>query len=816
MTPNRPPVPVEPEPSLPTVYDPQRGRVPEDREVPTGDDDVVDLRKVWAVLRRNLRILVLCAASGGAAGLYYATAAMPEYEASASLRITANENSVPGLEALQALTGGANNEVNTELEVLRSRTLAGEVVDEFGLRAQVRGPGKRVRSELFSAVAVDAVAAEGDWSVERIDTLFRVTGPGGRAADGAAGQPMSVAGVTVTPVAGEAWDDGEASITVADREAAIASLTKAIRASRPNRDANVLLVRYRGTDPELVAGIPNALVRAFVTRRVGVRKTTARSTVEFLRSQLDTLKGELRSAEDALLKFREDEKVVNVQEQALVSVGKLAELQAQRNEISSELEAIEATLAAARNEPRTSNDPSPYRRLLAFPTLLRNQSLSTLLSTITTLENERTTLLVRRTASDPDVVALTQQIDALEGQISGLIRTYASGLRQQIIAFDRSLGSSSEQLALVPEREITLARLERSAAVLTELSTLLQTRLKEAEVSEAVEDPSAQVIDFAVRPSRPVFPKKAQILLIGLLLGTFAGVAGAFGREALDTKLHNREELQQLAPSMPVLGLIPHFSPDSARGIAGMLPRSTGPEEPGSKLVVLRDPKSTVLEAYRALRTSLAFIGPQGAPKVLIVSSPHPGDGKSTTSLNLAAALAQQQQRVLIIDGDMRRGSLHRALGGERTPGLSEVLTGQVTLDQAIQSIDIGGVGSIDLIPTGTVPPNPAELLGSATMREMVAQLEHRYDSILIDTPPVNVVADVLTLAAKVGSVLLVSRAGHTDRAAVQFAVEQLRQVRANVLGSILNDFDASRAAYYYGGYYRYYYGSSYGYEPKA
>jgi len=247
-----------------------------------------------------------------------------------------------------------------------------------------------------------------------------------------------------------------------------------------------------------------------------------------------------------------------------------------------------------------------------------------------------------------------------------------------------------------------------------------------------------------------------------------------------------------------------------------MLPRSTGPEEPGSKLVVLRDPKSTVLEAYRALRTSLAFIGPQGAPKVLIVSSPHPGDGKSTTSLNLAAALSQQQQRVLIIDGDMRRGSLHRALGGERTPGLSEVLTGQVTVDQAIQSIDIGGVGSIDLIPTGTVPPNPAELLGSATMREMIAQLEHRYDSILIDTPPVNVVADVLTLAAKVGSVLLVSRAGHTDRAAVQFAVEQLRQVRANVLGSILNDFDVSRAAYYYGGYYRYYYGSSYGYEPKA
>jgi tyrosine-protein kinase Etk/Wzc len=813
MTPNRPPVPVEPEPSLPTVFDPQRGRLPEDRETPVADDDVVDLRKVWAVLRRNLRVLLLCAASGGAAGLYYATAAMPEYEASASLRITANENSVPGLEALQALTGGANNEVNTELEVLRSRTLAGEVVDEFGLRAAVRGPGKCVRSALFSRIAVEAGTAEGEWVVDLVDTGFRVTGPDGRAATGAPGLPIAVGGLSVTPIAGEAWADGNAVLTVVDREVAITRLATAVRSSRPNRDANVLLVRYRGTDPELVAGIPNAIVRAFVTRRVGVRKTTARSTVDFLRSQLDTLKGELRSAEDALLAFREREKVVNVQQQALVSVGKLAELQAQRSEVAAELEAIDATLAAARSEPRAAADPSPYRRLLAFPTLLRNQSLSTLLQSVTTLENERTTLLVRRTPADPDVVALTQQIDALENQIAGLIRTYATGLRQQVAAVDRVLGSSNAQLALVPEREITLARLERNAVVLTELSTLLQTRLKEAEVSEAVEDPSAQVIDFAVRPTRPVFPKTAQILLIGLLLGTFAGVAGAFGREALDTKLHNREELQQLAPSMPVLGLIPHFSPDSARGIAGMLPGAAGPEQPGSRLVVLRDPKSTVLEAYRALRTSLAFIGPQGAPKVLIVSSPHPGDGKSTTSLNLASAIAQQQQRVLIIDGDMRRGALHRALGGDRTPGLSEILTGQVTVDQTIQSVDIGGVGSIDLIPTGTVPPNPAELLGSSAMRELLSQLEHRYDTILIDTPPVNVVADVLTLAAKVGSVLLVTRAGQTDRAAVQFAVEQLRQVRANVLGTILNDFDMSRAAYSYGGYYRYYYGSSYGPE---
>ena len=213
-------------------------------------------------------------------------------------------------------------------------------------------------------------------------------------------------------------------------------------------------------------------------------------------------------------------------------------------------------------------------------------------------------------------------------------------------------------------------------------------------------------------------------------------------------------------------------------------------------LAAAHDPQSPVAEAYRSLRTSIAFSRPGAAPKTLVFTSPLPGDGKSTTASNLAVTLARQGARCVLVDADMRRGALHTLFGAAREPGLSNVLLGRVPAAEAIRSVRSADV-EIDLLPAGVAPPNPAELVGSPRMAELIAELAASYDAVIIDAPPLNLVTDAALIGVHADGVVLVARSAVTDRGAVAYAVEQLRGVRARVLGSVLNDSGDGRDRYY-------------------
>jgi capsular exopolysaccharide synthesis family protein len=233
------------------------------------------------------------------------------------------------------------------------------------------------------------------------------------------------------------------------------------------------------------------------------------------------------------------------------------------------------------------------------------------------------------------------------------------------------------------------------------------------------------------------------------------------------------------------------------------------------RLVTGRDPRNPVAEAYRSLRTNITFARLDDPAKTLVFTSPMPGDGKTTSAANLAITLVQQGIRTLLVDADMRRGLLHTVLGAPRDPGLSNVLFGKTPLEQAIRTIDLGESGSLDFLPTGVLPPNPAELLGSARMRGLLEKLEERYEMIILDAPPLNVVTDAALLGTNADGVVLIARAASTDIAGLAYAMELLRNVRAPALGVVLNDVDFKRDIRHQGsyGYYQYYYTAN---EPKA
>jgi capsular exopolysaccharide synthesis family protein len=230
-------------------------------------------------------------------------------------------------------------------------------------------------------------------------------------------------------------------------------------------------------------------------------------------------------------------------------------------------------------------------------------------------------------------------------------------------------------------------------------------------------------------------------------------------------------------------------------------------------LVTGRDPRNPVSEAYRGLRTNITFSNPEDPPKTIVLTSAVPQDGKSTSAANLCITLAQQGMHVLLVDADLRRGVLNSVFGTPREPGLTNVLLGRLSSREAIRSVNLGESGSVDFLSTGTLPPNPAELLGSKRMGELLEGLEEDYDLVIIDSAPLTVVTDAAVLGTNADGVILVARASHTDRGAIAYAVEQLRAVRAPVLGCVLNDVDSRRDGRYrssygrYGHYHQDYYG---------
>ncbi|HEX7117814.1 MAG TPA: polysaccharide biosynthesis tyrosine autokinase [Longimicrobiales bacterium] len=761
------------------------------------------LRNFWNFLLRNRLLAFGVPALMVAATAFFVTRATPVYDAAVWIRIDEERSNLPVLDALANLSSGS--QIGTEVQVLRRRPLAEAVMDSLALQVLVDRPRGVARESLFDRVHADRAAPEAVYVFLRQDD-GRFAVHAGNDEDApilgtyAVGETARLDGVSVRLASGAAAHD-EIRIVVQDFHRALETFRETLEVGRPDREADIVTVRYLGTDPVLVRDVPNTMARLFIRRRQQVRKTEALGTVDFLHEQLDTLARRLTLAEEALRRFRSRNNVVSFEFEAEAQMQRLAQLQAERDLLDAEREALAELLAqvedsvAARGDDATG--PSPYRRLIAFPSLLRNFAVSELFRSLSEVENERAELLSRRTMLDPDVQVLNARVAQLEDQLRYIAGTYLESLTNNVASINDNLEQFKVELSRIPSREIDYLRLLREAEVLEEVYTLLQTRLQEAQIAASVDDASVRVVEPAALPVEPIKPKKMLSLMLASMLGLVLGLGTAFIRENLDDTVHTREELQAVAGAVPVLGLIPRIR-DAAPGFRRARP-AVGEGGPAfeARLVAGRDPRNPVSEAYRSLRTNITFSRLGEPPKTLVFTSPTPGDGKSTTASNLAITLAQQELRCLLVDADLRRGFLNDVFGARREPGLSNVLLGRATFDEAVQRVDLGGSGAIDFVPTGTLPPNPAELVGSERMQAFLGEIAGRYDAIILDAPPLTLVTDAALLGTYADGVILVARAGITERGAIAYAFEQLAAVRAPTLGTVLNDVDQRKERYY-------------------
>ncbi len=771
----------------------------------------IDLRRAWQTVARSAWIIVICVGLATAAAMLAVRRIDPVYSASTTIRIEEKSGSSPfGMFASDYTTVLA-----TATQILTSRQLAYDVVDSLGMRLGVYQPVRRLKSEVVRSAQINADAPSQAYRFDRVGRDMREVRllPSekmlGTFPDS---MPIPIDGGWIQ-LAGGASRYDRLVFTVFPRNDVASALRDAIRVSQPGRDANVLRISYTGRDPVEAMQVPNVLSRAYVSRRIDLAASGARSTVNYLQRQVSVVGEQLNAQEAAIRDYLLARGVSSIDGKIQDMVSELDLLRGNMTNITLERDAIARAIAPLRESGADGADEF-LRRAMATPEFLGIASSE--VAALQTLRSERDALLQRRTLDDPDVRAVTARMETVRERIQDRAAAFLAQRASLVDDRQRRVDSLQAALARMPEEAMGFQRLERDRMVLQETMQLVQGRLKEAEIQASVPDSSASILDEAVAADMQANSSQSLIFAVAIFSGLLVGIGVAFLRDWLDTTIHDEADLRAIV-GVPVVGIIPNLQQQARAGAYRLPPpeseartdatrdrSTTGSSAPGSS----RDYHTPAAEAYRALRTNLNYLTPPRAPRVIVLTSALPGDGKTTTAVNLAITLAQQGQRVILIDAETRRGTVHEAFGIPPAPGFFDLMYGQASPGECIRRVSMETGGTVDVLPLGSSPSvNPADLLVATRLQPLFDRLRQQYDYVLLDTPPLNLFTDASLIAANSDALLLVARSDKTDRDELKFAVAQLRNVKVVLAGAVLNDVELRRGSRYrqgYGYYYEY------------
>lgn len=581
------------------------------------------------------------------------------------------------------------------------------------------------------------------------------------------------------------------------------------------RDTQIMHIEVSDRDPERAALLANTVADAYIEKTLEDRLGSSANAIEWLGEQLDSLKGQLERSELSLHQFVEDKATFTmplVEQQNLVA-SDIQRMNAKLGEVRLTRIELDAHVAGL----RTANRENPLE--VVHPDIVNAPAVMPLRQRYFEIDAERRALAVKYGDEHPQIRALDIQLatarDKLRAEIDGIlgaaesklteIRTIESGVRSALDVANKA----GLELSL---QEITYRRLERERDNAARLYGTILERTAEADLTRAVEISLVRVIDRALAPSFSSFPSYRRNITIGVLLGLLAGVSLALLLSQLDRVLRTVEEAEALG--VTILGILPRIEEGArARGPGySKRRRKNAPELIMNRdLVVHAYPKSSVAECCRTIRTNLTFMGAERPIRTFVVTSAGPREGKTTVVISLAISLAQSGKRVLVVDTDMRKPRVHKALERGNHKGVTTALLDMHSIKDAIQTTD---VPSLDLLSCGPVPPNPSELLHTTQFHDLIQELGRMYDYVLFDSPPLGAVTDAAVIAPQVNGVVLVLHGNKTTRDAARSALRQLRDVNAHLIGGILNDVDLTARHYGYGSYY-YYQSEGYYQEPE-
>jgi polysaccharide biosynthesis transport protein len=535
-------------------------------------------------------------------------------------------------------------------------------------------------------------------------------------------------------------------------------------------------------------------------------KTKFESTMQasdWLSKQLVDLQMKVETSQERLVRYQREHEILGTDEKTNITTEKLDELNKEMTQAEFDRMQKEAVYRQTQ-----SNDPDAIAAAIISDTPVGGSGtglLDKLHEQQASLGIQIAELSTQFGPSYPKVQQLNNQLKEIDRQLQSetnkavdhLKGRYLAALQRENMLRD-SFDKQKQEANELNESAIQYSILKRDLDSNRTLYEGLLEKLKEAGVTAGLRSNNFRIIDAARVPTAPSEPNIPRNLSFALVLGLISGVGMAFLLESMDNTVRTPEQAQAIS-GLPSLGMIPLGSRSSSHGSSGKRLALTASKEVVETVTQVR-PQSQMAESYRALRTSLLLSNLGAPPKVIMVTSARPQEGKTTTSVNTAIVLAQKGVRVLLVDADLRRPSIHKTLGMGPRSGLSNVLTGSATVQQTVTTSPI--LPNLFVMPAGTPPPNPAELLASSNMRDLIAELRQQYDHIVIDTPPTLSVTDAVVLSPRADATILVIRSGQTTKQALRRARDILMQVNAHVAGVLLNAVDLNSPDYYY--YYEY------------
>ena len=575
-------------------------------------------------------------------------------------------------------------------------------------------------------------------------------------------------------------------------------------ALRPN--TRIIDIHYRSPDKNLAAQVVNTLISTYIEQNFKTRFESTMQASDWLQKQLADLQIKVETSQEKLVKYQKEHEILGIDEKQNIITAKLDELNKELTAAESDRMEKESAYRLVQSGDADTSAAAAAAAGSDGGTMGNNSStlLEKLREQQADLKIQVAQLSTQFGPSYPKVAQLNNQLKEVDAQIQIEMKKVVSRVRSSYLAslqrenmLSDAMEKQKQGANQLNESAIEYSLLKRDVETNRTLYEGLLEKLKEAGVTAGLRSNNIRPVDRARVPTEPSEPNVPRNLTFALALGLSTGIGLAFLLEGIDNTVRTPEQAQIIS-ALPSLGMIPLGSKNTEASSRQRLAVASSKE--AVELVTLSRPQSQMAESYRALRTSLLLTSLGAPPKVILITSALPQEGKTTTSINTAIVLAQKGTRVLLIDADLRRPSIHKTLGmGPRT-GLSNVLTGNATIQQATVRSTI--LPSLFVLPAGTPPPNPAELLASANMKDVLTELGGEYDHIVIDTPPTLSVTDAVVMSTRADAVVLVIRSGQTTKQALRRARDLLMQVNARVCGVLLNAVDLNSPEYYY--YYEY------------
>jgi capsular exopolysaccharide synthesis family protein len=749
------------------------------------EEDEVHLRDYLRVIRKHRRLV---------AAIFFATVASTAlvtftstklYTASVTLQIERQSPKLAPVQEIQPTDPGPGYEkydyYQTQFEVLKSRSVAARVIRALDLASDERFTGGDKPS--FLRIVLDWVRS------------LLPKGP--------EGEPVEEFGLDPKLI---------------DRYLDHLDVD-------PVRNSRLVKVSFTSPDPRLAAEVANRHAEEFTNASLEQRLALTVRAKEFLERELAKAKDRVDAAEAALNRFRKEKGIVSLDGGPTDVVSeRLADLNKRHTEAQAERIRLEGQYRLIQKRDYES-----------LPDVLASPLIALLKAEVAKLEAEQAELAKKFKPGYPKMGEAIARTTEAKVRLDAEVRKIVAGIESAYLAaksreesLERELEEQRQRALLQKDVGADYATLQRDVETARGLYANLLQRLKDVDVAEEIKVSNVSVVDEAAPPVRPSKPKTLLNLLLASFLGLGLGLGLAFFLEYLDDTLRTPEEVERRL-GLPTLGIVPDFdrplpayayanggSRREARRLGRARPTEGAESRNGSEsreLVVSAAPTSVVAEAYRTIRTAVLLSSADSPPQVILFTSGAAGEGKTVTAVNQAMTLVQSGARVVLVDADIRKPRLHSLFRVANGQGLSTLLAGQSELEAVLHAVALtngngaqrlAGAGELFVIPSGPMPPNPAELLSGRTMRETLARLRERFDFVVLDSPPVLPVTDAVLLSTLADGVVLVVRAQDTPTDVARKSCERLRYARAKILGVVLNDVDLTGGDY--GGYYERYY----------